>query len=619
MSDIRWESAENTENTKSGLNHAGMENFKDDPLFHVPRELTQDALDAKNADSEGPVRIVFEELKISKKELEKFEDIIDRFKAIRDTWNDQKTKSHFDKMVKEFQEERDLRVLAVRDYNTIGLSHVIEDDEEQDGGWEALVRSSGYSKKPIGSNGTRGLGKHAPYLASKYSMVFYNTLNISGEIGFQGVAKLATYKMDGKKYRENIYYGNPVDFSPITEESKIPSHFRRNEIGTDKFIIGFNFDESWKKRFIEVIVENFMWAIFEGKLVVTIAGLEISQENLGEVIASIEVPEEREHSVAFEHYSALTKGIKLEEEYKLKNTEELQKVELYLLKNENFNNSVSMNRSSGMKIFDKNNFRRVPARFSGFFVIKGEKLNEFLSETETATHKGWHPDLGKHLDDETLQKNSEIDSIIKKIDKWISKNIHGLAPKLKKDIIDLRGIENILPQVGDQMDPVTNIDNTSAPEKLKSIKFVSHKFKQKEPLSNINSDKPKEPNKADKPDKPDNPNTPDRPGTSTNPKRQAQISTFRFIKDAKQPNKYKLIIVPSKSGEVDLKIQAKGENGKVSEMSIKLFEEIINDQKVEIIPVENTIKKLKLEKDTRHIFSVTIHEAATYALEMKTL
>lgn len=613
LTNIRWESAENTENYKSGLNHAGMENFKDDPLFHVPRELTQDALDAKNTDVDGPVRIIFEELKISKNELVGFEDIIDRFKAIRDTWTDQKTKSHFDRIVKEFKKEKNIRVLAVRDYNTIGLSHVINDNEEQDSGWEALVKSSGYSKKPIGSNGTRGLGKHAPYLASKYSMVFYNTLNITGEIGFQGVAKLATYSMAGKRYRENIYYGNPTGFSPITDDSKIPSHFRRNEIGTDKFIMGFNFDESWENRFIEVIVENFMWAIFEGKLVVTVAGLEINQENLGEVIASIEVPEEREHSVSFEHYSALTEGIKFEEEFELKNIEEKQKVELYLLKNEDFQNSVSMNRSSGMKIFDKTNFRRVPARFSGFFVIRGEKLNESLSETETATHKGWHPDLGKHLDDEILQKNHEINTIIKKINSWISKNIHNLAPKLKKDVIDLRGIENILPQVGDNMDPVTNIDDASTQEKLKSIKFVPHIFKHKEPLNKINRDTPKKPNTPDKP------NTPKKPGGPTNPKKIAQISTFRFIKNAKQPSNYKLIIVPNKSGEVDLKIQAKGENGKVSEMNIELFEEILNEQKVRIKPVENTIKKLKLEKDTRHIFSVTISQISTYALELKTL
>jgi len=619
MTNIRWESAENTENYKSGLNHAGMENFKDEPLFHVPRELTQDALDAKNRDVDGPVRIVFEELEIKKDELPNFEGIIERFKAIRDTWNDEKTKNYFDKMVQEFQGEERVRVLAVRDYNTIGLSHVVKNSEDEDSGWEALVKSSGYSKKDIGSNGTRGLGKHAPYLASKYSMVLYGTLNKAEETGFQGVAKLATYRMEGVKYRENIYYGNPIEFSPITDVSEIPYQLKRTEIGTDKFIIGFNFDNSWKKHFIEVIIENFMWAIYEGKLVVSIAGTEINQENLSEVIATIEVPEDKEYSSAYEYYTALTNEMKFEYEFKLSKIEEKQKVELYLLKNESFSNKVSMNRSSGMKIFDKANFRRVPARFSGFFVIRGEKLNELLSETETATHKGWHPDLGKHLDGETLEKNNEINNVIKQINSWISKNVHELAPKLKKDVIDLRGIENILPQVGDQADPVTNIDNTASAEKLKSIKFIANNSKQTEPLNKIKSDKPGKPNKPEKPDKPDKPEKPENPDKPIKPKKKAEISTFRFIVNPQQPDAYRLIIIPKKSGKIDFKIQAKGENGKVTEMNIKKLEQIIDGQKHAVTIEENTIKNLDLEKDTKYIFTVTLSEIATYALEVKSL
>lgn len=616
MSHIRWESAENTENYKSGLNHAGMENFKDDPLFHVPRELTQDSLDAKNKDVDGPVRLIFEELEMKKNELPNFEEIVDRFKAIRDTWNDEKTKQYFGKMVQAFQSEESVRVLAVRDYNTKGLSYVVKDDEDQDSGWEALVKSSGYSKKDIGSNGTRGLGKHAPYLASKYSMVLYGTLNKAGEIGFQGVAKLATYRMEGVKYRENIYYGNPLDFSPITDSTKIPEQFKRMEIGTDKFIVGFNFDDSWKKHFIEVIIENFMWAIYEGKLVVTIAGLEINQENLSEVIANIEVPEDREYSSAFEYYTALTDGMKFEEEFTLSKFEEKQKVELYLLKNEGYSNSVSMNRSSGMKIFDKANFRRVPVRFSGFFVIKGEKLNELLSQTETATHKGWHPDLGKHLDSETLEKNNEINNVIKKINSWISKNVHALSHKLKKDVIDLRGIENILPQVGDQADPVTNIDETTSAEKLKSIKFIAKISKQTEPLKKVKPDKPGNSGKSGKPGKPDKPDKPDKP---IKPEKKAEISTFRFIVNAQQPDSYRLIVVPKKSGKINLKIQAKGENGKVSEMNIKRFEQIFDGQKYAFTIEENTVKSLELEKDIKYVFAVTLSEIATYALEVKSV
>ncbi|WP_404332094.1 hypothetical protein [Mesobacillus maritimus] len=605
---IGWSSAENADNSRSGLNHAGIENFKDNPLYHVPRELTQDALDAKDPQKDGPVLLEFKKFTLKKEEnfldLEGFSGIVG---AIRDTWaKDPKTYKHYEKMYHSIDHEEELAILGVRDFNTIGLSDVTSDDE---GTWNSLVKSSGHSDKPAGSNGSRGLGKHAPFLASKYNMVLYGTLNKQGETGFQGVAKLATYKKEGKKYRENIYFGIKEGYKPITNLSSLPDEFKREKVGTDKFIFGFNFDEKWKDNFVKVIVENFLLAFHEEKLIVNVDGREISKETLPGIIDEICRDEPSGQHIIKEFYTALTKGKDYTLDININGVVEKQPVLLYLAKGDEFSNTISMNRSSGMKIFNKDNFRKPPVRFAGFLTIKGPDLNEKLSETETATHKGWHVNINENSEDEELQKNKEIKKIIEKIDKWISKNVHELAPKIKKESIDLIGVEQILPKKSDKSEPLAEISDEALKEKIKSIKIVPLSFSQREILKTKKKKRNKNPNP--------NP-TPPNPNPKPPKERKGDVSTVRSIYDEIN-GFYKVVITPKVAGSVKLQIQAKGENGRFVDISLKNVKLRKGNQLMSVSLTDNLIGPLELVKEDRCELQVTLNELAPYSLEVKTV
>lgn len=608
MVGIGWSSAENTDNSRSGLNHAGIENFKDNPLYHVPRELTQDALDAKDHEIEGPVILEFKKFTVKKKEtlfeLEEFTRIIE---SIRDSWkNDPKTYKHFDKMYNTLINEKEIVILAVRDFKTIGLNNVNNEDE---GKWISLVKSSGHSDKKAGSNGSRGLGKHAPFLASKYSTLLYGTLNKQGESGFQGVAKLATYKKEGIKFRENIYFGIKNGYKPITDLSFLPDDFKREEVGTDKFIFGFKFDENWRDHFVKVIAENFLLALYEEKLIVNVDGKEISKGTLPEIIEEICQSEPSEHHIIKEFYTALTEGQEFSLNVNIKGVAEQQPVLLYLAKGDEFSNTISMNRSSGMQIFNKDNFRKPPVRFAGFLTIKGQVLNEILSETETATHKGWHVNINENSEDEEVQKNKEIKSIIERIDKWISKNVHELAPKIKKESIDLIGLEQILPKKSDNSEPLTEISEEALKEKIKSIKIIPRSFNQRELMKTKKKKRKSKPNP-----------TPTQPTPSHKPQREKKgdVSKVRSIYDGKN-GFYRLVITPKVAGNVKLKIQAMGENGRLVDISLKDVKLNKGNELTTVSLAENIIGPLELAKDERCELHVTLNELTPYSLEVHTV
>ncbi|UZJ78747.1 hypothetical protein [Fictibacillus sp. KU28468] len=605
---IGWSSAENTDNSRSGLNHAGIENFKDNPLYHVPRELTQDALDAKDPKKDGPVLLEFKTFTVKKDEsLFKLDELTGIIESIRGSWeNDPKTYKHFDKMYNTMKVEEEIVILAVRDSNTIGLSDVTSDDE---GTWNSLVKSSGHSDKPAGSNGSRGLGKHAPFLASRYSAVLYGTLNKQGEMGFQGVAKLATYKKDGIKYRENIYYGIKNGYKPITDLSFLPDDFKRKEVGTDKFIFGFKFDENWKDHFVKVISENFLLAFYEEKLIVNVDGKEISKDTLPDIIEEICQSEPSGHHIIKEFYTALTEGQPFSLVINIKDVVEQQPVLLYLAKGDEFSNTISMNRSSGMKIFNKDNFRKPPVRFVGFLTIKGPDLNKILSETETATHKGWHVNINENSEDEEVQKNKEIKRVIEKIDKWISGNVHGLAPKIKKESIDLIGLEQILPKKSDKSEPLAEISEEALKEKIKSIKIVPLSFSQRELIKTKKKKRKNNPNPTPKPPNP-NPKPPR--------EKKGNVSKVRSIYD--EINEfYKVVITPKVTGNVKLQIQAMGENGRFVDISLNDVKLRKGNQLTTVSLTDNVVGPLGLVKDERCELQITLNELTPYSLEVHTV
>ena len=108
----------------------------------------------------------------------------------------EKNASDTHKYLKEFKDvfqEPYMKVLKISDFNTIGLRKA---------NFDSLIEGSGYSEKAdTSASGSKGIGKAAPFAASKLRMVLYNSLTTeNGDIDptekFAGAINFVSYADD---------------------------------------------------------------------------------------------------------------------------------------------------------------------------------------------------------------------------------------------------------------------------------------------------------------------------------------------------------------------------------------------------------------------------------------
>lgn len=141
-----------------------IENFRDNSLSSMTREVCQNSLDAV-VDNAKPVTVKFKEFDIDAEDLPGYdtlkEDILPAAK--REWLEDKKTQQLICSMENCLSREK-IKVLKISDFNTTGLKH---------GNWESLVEQVGSSfKSDEGSAGSFGIGKAAPFAVSQLWMVF---------------------------------------------------------------------------------------------------------------------------------------------------------------------------------------------------------------------------------------------------------------------------------------------------------------------------------------------------------------------------------------------------------------------------------------------------------------
>lgn len=90
------------------------------------------------------------------------------------------------------------------------------------------------------------------------------------------------------------------------------------------FVLGFSKKDNWKNEMAKSVLEDFLFAIFEGKLVVQIEENEISKSTLAEVIENYK----EETKIAYNYYQVL---ISPETEIREFQFEDLGWVKFYLL------------------------------------------------------------------------------------------------------------------------------------------------------------------------------------------------------------------------------------------------------------------------------------------------
>lgn len=383
----QWNFPSNNYGQVLGIADSGVETFKGTPIKSLAREICQNSLDAKLNDQD-PVRIEFRAFEITPIEIPDYENLEDAFKRALDFWSQQKStvaKKFFTQALKTIHKQT-ISCLRISDYNTSGL---IGSQEEYNSPWCNLIKSSGASDKSGSYGGSFGIGKFAPFACSHLRTVFYSTSDKDGMCASQGVSRLTSFKNKKNETTQGIgYYGNDQNSPMCKQFSLDPGYSRdKNIFGTDIFVLGFNGDEGWQQQMVASVLDGFLYAVYNGLLVVDVDGTVIQKESLEELMIS---HKEHFNEHADEYYQTLTNETIAKTFTKdIMDDPEIEgKLTLRLMIMPSFSRRVAMIRQTGMKIKDKGNVSgTIP--FAGTLFIEGYAINSYLRGLENPQHLEW--------------------------------------------------------------------------------------------------------------------------------------------------------------------------------------------------------------------------------------
>lgn len=442
---IGWNFPSNNNAETIGIGEAGIETFKGKLFGSLAREICQNSLDAR-WDLNNPVKVEFILNNVSKNHIPGIGILSETMISCKEFWNENaKTVNFFDKANKICNNEK-IRVLRVSDYNTTGLTG---SDKLKSSPWQDLVKSSGVSNKNGESGGSFGIGKSAPFACSDLRTIFYSTLDKDGLKASQGVARLVSFEIsNSKKEKKDItqgkgYYGITDDNSPVNDLISF-SEYRRSEVGTDLYILGFIEHDSWKDEIIKELIESYLISFLQNDLIVKVDDIEINSKNMGIYIEKYkdEIP------LAHNYYQVLTSddAISIYEDF-----ENLGKIELKILIKKDFRRMVLMSRNTGMKIFDKKNISgTIP--FAAVCILKDGKINEFFREMENPQHNNWEPE--RHSNEKKAKKLKQ------KLFAFIKEKVFEVGKATVLDEMDAVGAGEFVPDLEESSKSEGGINET---------------------------------------------------------------------------------------------------------------------------------------------------------------
>ncbi|RNF39759.1 hypothetical protein [Planococcus salinus] len=594
MGNIGWELPSTNGGREDGLNDSGISYFQANPVKSLTREVIQDSLDARRNNNK-PSIVEFTRKDLEREAIPGIDELMSIFETATQFYKENPNETyHFFNKGYDALQKKTVSVLAIRDRNTTGLTKV---GETKDSHFHRLTKTTGDTAKTGTSNGSFGIGKHAPFAASIFRAMLYGTLNTDEGMnkGFQGVIKIASYDR-GEEFptQGTGFYGHKKGFLPLTDLSGLDPFFKRQDgdFGTDKFILGFEEKNNWEKIVIEESVSNYMWAIINGSLEIVVGQTVINKDTLKTVIEKI--AEFNPKSTCLEFYLTLTSpdAVIRSKEFQ---TEDGQKetMKLFLLKAKEFNKRVSLIRGTGMKIYEKGHFR-TPDAFAGTLIVEGEELNKVVRKMEPPTHDDWKPGLYK--------KNPKYAEKLKKeLYKWLNDEVNAITPKYEKDSLELPGLEGVLPSLNQEENPAEEIDLTSNKEKINSIAIVSNSMNKRDPKARkrkkrIPNPRPTKPQKE-----------------PANKITKAEINRMRAFCIDEKSGQYRLVVNPVKSGEALIEVKLIGES--ITEHA-KIYNAIEDQTGNKIEINENVLGPLHLIKGANKTITISLDQVTRYSLEV---
>ena len=433
-----WNFIGNNFGQETGLNAPGLEMFKTDPISSLAREICQNSIDA-NINKEKVI-VKFKPFTIKREDIPEIDSIKREIQACIDYQRikSQKTADELQEMLNYINNNQYINCLKISDYNTTGLTDV---SSLESGKFYTLTKGSGSSEKVGTSGGSKGIGKYAAFVSSKFNTVFYSTYTINDEVGSIGICHLCSSIKNvetGEKTQGIGYFTCDSRNSAIKEQICLDNE-ERTTTGTDIYILGFRDDLKWKKEMITKILDSFLSAIVFKTLEVVVDDVEITSETLLDVIENQDNIVKSSYKNIKSQYILLTDPTVHQKELDI---DGLGSAKIYLKEftednDELATNSCVMVRYPYMKITTLTSISSVPC--SALCIIGDNTLNSILRDIENPQHTNWEL---KRIDDPV--KRTEVKGIK---DDLTNKILNYISDKLSvstNDVVDMEGAGEFL-------------------------------------------------------------------------------------------------------------------------------------------------------------------------------
>lgn len=460
----------------AGLNNAGIETYRNDPMISLTKEEEQNSTDGsrKKDGKSMRVEIEFHDFDLPTADLPDIDVLRTVYADERSYWKsiltkDLRTVNFFDNGLK-LLNKKSVRVLRISDKKTTGLTGI----DLESSPWSNLVINFGVSDKPSSAGGSFGIGKNAAFACSQLRLVYYSTMNVDNECATQGALKLPSYKKDGAKYEGTGFFATKSESGEIVPVRKCISldpNYQRTEYGLDKYIVGFEekmTSKELKEAVIKSSIANFLVAFFTDSLEVRYDDIVVNRDKLPEIF---EKYGEDFDPIVKEQYATLVFPDKIE----YFSLFEENDVTFFVRLDPEASRKAAVVRSSGMKVFDRGNISgRIG--FSAVVLLNTEKINAYFKALENPEHNKWATDRA--------EKPSEAISNIRKIFGALKDIIKDMHQEDYESSVDADGLNEYLPYAYIQKTKKNRTEGLSV-----EVKEKKKKAKKKKTLTQVDTEK----------------------------------------------------------------------------------------------------------------------------------
>ena len=403
--------------------------FKNQPIINLAREVIQNSLDAVSSDSS--VTVEFRMFTLPTSSFPGIHEYLDFAIKLNNQYKDKNKYPKEYVIVKNILRSLNspnMTWLRISDFGTSGLWGTSEPSNDETP-WFAFIKSAGKNQKGQLAGGSKGLGKDAIFANSTLTSMFVSTqatnLNNQKEerssigISRQPSLRLIEQNPERPDWTQGIgfYVDNNEEslrfLNHSNNELELDPEFNRNNLGngTDIYLPAFEFDEDWEDQIILEAITSFLPAIMAKELTILVSNDESSEKKVinASSIGSFVNGKGKSNKVASSllklYKSDLTKVIKFEKKPGFEMTLRLQEQPL-----DGLNCIYEYRFPTKMKIVEN---KKVSSslNFTAILLIEGKEICSRLRSVENATHNQWAINRWKDTEYTKDQIQEAIDTV----------------------------------------------------------------------------------------------------------------------------------------------------------------------------------------------------------------